>query len=485
MAQVSPFGGRFDPKSSSLNRGSMDEGARLSRLQGSIALLYWNFFNLILILLPMVLPASDFISQNLRYIMFNAVICTVFTWWRLGVPARLIWPIRFVLLLQVWLTICSFLSIVEMSRINDFETSNYFLIMAVIYYFNAAIISYVWHDYRKWLFNVLLVFFGASAFIGVLQFLKVPPALTLAAIYNSTNDIANWGVSASGVTVHGAGSIRAIGLGSWPEWLAFHGMSGWAIIASRLLKRSLLPWEFALASFFLFAAFAAQSRIMYLSLAACTLTFLYLLIKRDPKKGTLYLTIFVGGLLSLFIFAAERMSYVLQTDLSKDTTLQYRQDIAWKQAYNIMEQRPWFGIGPDDGLVWRVRGIIPDKWTQGEYVDNGFLLLLSWGGLPALAIFMPVFITGIMSAWLIVRDKNQTDSRRQNAFVGGLMISFILNNMLLNNGFTNIWMNCIIACVAATALPNSAEQLANLKRIYHIRRPRATLDRDAYRAIED
>lgn len=473
MSQVSPFGGRFDPKSSlQLTRQSMDEGKRLSVLQGSKALLYWNFLNLFFILIPMMLPAMDLIASNLRYIMFNAVICTVFTWWRLGVPTRLIWPIRFVLALQIWLTLCSFISGSQLGRTNDFETSNYFLIMAVIYYFNAAIISFVWHEYRKWFFNTILFTFFLSCLVGFLQFLKIPPALALASFYNGNNDITAWGVNEMGDIIHGAGSIRSIGLASWPEWLAFQGMTGWAIVASRLLKRSLLPWEFIMATFFLLTAFTAQSRIMYLSLGICTIAFLYMLIRRDRHRGPLYLTVFLVGLLAMFGLFGERLSYVLQTNIGEDKTLQYRQDVGWQQAYQIMEERPWVGIGPDDGLVWSVARIVPDRWTQGQYVDNGFLLLLSWGGLPALALYLPIVIIGIASAFLIVRNEDLSPERRQAAFVGGVMIGMVLNNMLLNNGFTNIWMNCILACVAATALPNSSERLKEMQRKYHIHRGR-------------
>lgn len=462
----------------------MDEGRRISILQGSKALLYWNFFTLGLVLLIMVAPTSDFASQNLRYVLFNAVLCAAFTWWRLGVPIRLVWPIRFVLLLQVWLTICSFLSGAELGRTNDFETSNYFLIVPVIYFINAAVISYVWHDYRKWFMNTLLVIFGVSCFIGFLQFLKIPPALALANIYNKI-DITAWGTDASGNVAFGRGSVRAVGLGGWPEWLAFHGLLGWGIVASRLLKRSLVPWEFALATFFLLSAFIAQSRIMYASLLVCTLTFLYLLIQRDPKYGKAYITAFVAALVVLIVVAGERMSYALSTNLQTDQTLSYRQDIGWQQAYSIMQERPWVGIGPDDRMVWQVNRTVPDRFTQGAPVDNGFLLLLSWGGLPALALYMPIVLIGLGSGLLLVTNKKLSFERRQMAFLGGLCMGLVLNNMMLNNGFTHIWMNCVIATFGALATPNSFEALQELKAKYHIHRGRQDFTSVEYAATTE
>ncbi len=457
----------------------MDEGRRVSLLRGSRGLLYWNFFSLFFILFPFIIPTTDFLASNLRYIMFNSVVCAAFTWWRLGVPIKIIWPIRFTLLLQIWLTICSYLGTIDLGRTNDFETSNYFLVMAVIYFLNTAIVSYVWHEYRRWFLNVLLVIFTVSCILGFLQFLKVPPALAVARFYNS-NDITAWGTDANGIIVHGAGSVRAVGLAAWPEWLAIHALLAWGIVASRLLQRSLTNREFVAASFFLLTSFIAQSRVMYLSVLLCSFAFLYLLIHRDRHKGGFYVSIFLGTLAALLIVGGERMSYVLTTNVEKDRTLEYRQDIGWQQAYRIMEERPWVGIGPDDGLVWNVRRAIPDKYVQGENVDNGFLVLLSWGGLPALALFMPILFISIGTGFMLTRDRTLSFERRQIGFVCGLLGFLLFNNMFLNNGFTNIWLNCIFASLGAMGLPNSFEAMQELRQRYHIRRGKQSFDTIEY-----
>lgn len=442
------------------------------RLRGVQGLINWNLFNLLLVLIPMFTPPNDFFPQVFRYVMFNAVVSGIFTWWKLNSPVQLIWPMRMLLLVQIWLTICSFISGLQLGRTNDFETSNYFLVMIVIFYFNGAMITYVWPKYRAVLLNLLLGIFTLSAVVGVLQFLKVPPALALARFYNARADITAWGVDASGVIVHGAGSVRAIGLGTVPEWLAFQGLLAWGIISSRLLYRQLKPWEFLAAMFFLMVALIAQSRVMYISLAICVIAFLVLLVRRDPKRGSLYVVSFAVCGMLLGIVAQERLSYAFGTNLQTDDTLRYRQEIGWVQAYQIIDERPWVGIGPDDGLVWRLRLITPDRWTQGTDLDNGFLLMASWGGYPALALFIGFLIFSLISAYTVVADRFATHERRRCAFVVGLAVVLVMNNMILNNGFTNIWFNCIFGALAAAATTSSSERIQELKCRLHVSRIR-------------
>lgn len=479
---LTPFGGKFEEKripfegkydrdrtSAHSSRETMDQGKQTSMLQGSKAILVWNYISLIFVLVPLFLPAWEVVANNLRYVMFNAVLVTTFTWWRLGAPVKLIWPIRFLLLVQIWLTVCSILAAVQLGRTNDFETSNYFLIMAFLYYINAVIVSHIWHDFRRKILNLILIVMGISATIGFLQFLKIPPAMALASIYNQTVDITSW--SQSGYTEGiSTGVVRPVGLGSWPEWLVFHALCGWAIIASRMVERNLKPWEFTLASFFLLCAALPQSRVMYLSLFACTIIFLYLIVRRDKVRGKVYLMGFICALALLVTAGSQRLGYVLQTDLTKDETLKYRQETGWQQAYRISEERPWTGIGPDNGMVWNVKRIVPDKYTQGQYLDNGFLLLLSWGGYPALALFLPVLFTGFFGGIMLARDRNASMERRKLAFVCSILVMCILNNMILNNGFTNIWMNCLIAVFGGMTLPNSKERLDELKGLLSAKR---------------
>lgn len=436
--------------------------AGIRSVQSVQGLLVWNAINLILIMLPLVVPLGmEALSKNLRYVMFSSVLCSAISWWRLQVPIRLIWPIRFTLLLQIWFTICCYMAAIDLGRTQDLETSNYFLVMAVIFYFQGSIFGYYWTKLRTWVLNFLLVLITISALVGFAQFLKVGPALKIAEFYNQFQPIDAWG---------GGKGIRAIGLASWPEFMAFQGLMGWGIIVARLFQRPLKGWEFSLAGFFLLVAYMAQSRIMYVSIFIATALYFYFLIKQDRKRGPLLLVLFAVGILSLFWFGQERLAYVLNTNVTNDPTLRYRQETGWMQAFRIYGERPWTGIGPDNKLVWEVGRTVPDKWTQGHYIDNGYLLLVSWGGLPAIALFIPIILTALGGCIMILRSQEASIERKQMAFICLVCTVSLLNNTFLNNGFTHTYLNCVIFYLAGLAQPSFVESQDELAMKLRVRK---------------
>lgn len=431
-------------------------------IQGAQGLLAWNVANMVLVMFLLITPLNTGVMVNaLRYVMLNAMLCVVFGWWRLRSQIRMTLPVIFIFALQLWLTICSYLAHIQLGRTNDFETSNYFLVMAVIYFFMGSVFVQHWPKLRELALKVLLLFVTISAVVAVGQFLKLGPAMQIAAFYNTFQSIDSWG---------GGGGVRVVGLAAWPEWMAFHGLIGWAILSSRLLTRSLKPWEFLGAGAFLFVAFMAQSRIMYVSVILATFVFLYMLIRNDRSKGPKYLVTFVVALLSLFIFAQEKLAYVLDTDIQNDPTLTYRQENAWPQAYHIMSERPWVGIGPDNDFPWEVSFAVPDRWFQGQFLDNGYLLLLIWGGIPALTLFMPILFSTLGSTFKVFRTGSFDPVRRQLAFMLCVATFGLWNNMFLNNGFTHIYLNCVLAYVGGLIMPTSAELRQEQNDKYGMRR---------------
>jgi hypothetical protein len=81
-----------------------------------------------------------------------------------------------------------------------------------------------------------------------------------------------------------------------------------------------------------------------------------------------------------------------------------------------------------------------------------------------------VILTGFFGGIMLARDRNASMERRKLAFLCTIMVMCILNNMVLNNGITNIWMNCLIAVLGGLTLPNSAERLDELKGLLNTKR---------------
>lgn len=411
-------------------------------------LLYWTYVNFLFCVVPLFLPAFPWVTPSIKYVMVSAIACTLIALWRLQVPIRFVWPIRFLLLLQLWLTFTSYHSMMTLTRSNDFEMSNYFIVMAIIYYIQGTIVAYVWPKTRQLFMNTYIILASCSAIVGFLQFLKFPPAVALGPYYNQAASIINW---------ENRGGVRAMGLSGSPAQLVFHCLAGFSLIASNLFNRSLKRWEFLMCCLFLLVSFMAQSRVLYVSLLIFTIAFLYLLVTRDKQNARLYLGGFAIFMVLLFTLGYDRMQYVLSTDIAKDPTLRWRQDYGWLQAYHILEERPWVGIGPDNNFVWEVMMTTPDRWTWRVHLDNGWLLLICWGGLPAAIMFAPFLITSIGGCIQLVRRVTISHERRVLACMVLAMMTVIINDMFLNNGFALPFLNCIIATFGGLCMPSREE----------------------------
>ncbi len=448
---------------------ALTQTSAVRSIDAAKGLLAWNYFNFGIPVMLTVLPPHPIIAENLRYLMLSILLCAALSWWKLNARLSMPWAVGFILLLQVWLTICSFLGTLELGRTNDFETSNYFIVMAVMLFFQGTIFVQFWPELRRNVLRVFFVVYSISSFVAILQFLKIGPALQIAAFYNTFANITEWG---------GGSGVRAIGLASWPSYMTLQAMICMFILLGKLFERPLKTWELCAIPVFLAVGFMAQSRILYVSLLLAVIGMLYMIWRYERKR---FAAFSVGLFLSagmMLIFASDRLAYALGTDVANDPTLTYRRDTGWQQAFHIYSERPWFGIGPDNRLVWDIsRG--NDQWSQGHHIDNGYLLMLSWGGLPAVAIFIFCLIFMLGGVVLVLTSQRTTVHQRQVALIAMVSFIIIFNDTILNNGFTNIWVNCILAYFCAMLQPTASERVQELKNRLNVRRRNLPAPTDA------
>lgn len=439
---------------------ALTQSSAVRSLDAAKGLLAWNYLNFLTPVFLTVLPPHPIIAENLRYLMLSILLCAAISWWKLNARLTMPFAVGAILLLQIWLTICSFLGTLQLARTNDFETSNYFIVMAVMLFFQGTIFVQFWPELRRNVLKIFLIVYSISAFVAILQFLKFGPALQIAAVYNTFANITEWG---------GAAGVRAIGLASWPSYMTLQALICLFIILGKMFERPLKNYELVLIPVYLGVGFMAQSRILYISLLLAVIGTLYMIWRYERKR----FAPFAAGLFlcagAMLIFASDRLAYALNTNVTDDPTLTYRRETGWQQAFHIYAERPWTGIGPDNRLVWDIsRG--NDQWSQGHHIDNGYLLMLSWGGLPAVAIFMFCLILMLGGVIIVLTDRRTSVHQRQVALVATVAFVIIFNDTILNNGFTNIWVNCILAYFCALLQPTAAERFQAIREKLNVHR---------------
>lgn len=436
--------------------GGMDNPRSLDGVKG---LVYWSlghiWYAMILSLMP---PNSGIVYQMYKFLGVSVIACMIVTFAKLKAPLRLVFPVYMLMVLQVWFFFCDLHASYTLGRFSIFGTPDFLLLFYVFYFVQASVIAYVAPEYRKTFMRFMMWTIVISGIVAVLQFVKFGPALALGYIYNTAHSIEEWDTR---------GGIRAFGLTGWPESMALLCIGGFAMVAGRMFERKLKAWEIAYAGFFLFVGVIAQSRTMYFGILACVIIFVWMLAKRD--KATALLFVFLGAILLTVVgvIAYEQLSYATNTNPFDSEELRFRLQVGWPQAYHIFEYRPWTGIGPDTNLVFINETTIPDFWVGGATLDNGYLMLISWGGLPALAIFVTALFAGIRGMFRTTKIKGIDPDRRLVAFFCLMMLLGLTNDMATAVGFVSQpWINMLIMTAAGLAMPSRTEAVGEITRPY-------------------
>lgn len=433
---------------------SLDNPGMMAGVRG---LAVWSmahiWYALIVALLP---PNTGLIYQMYKFLGLSLVACLIVTFSKLKVPLRIVWPVGLLMVLQIWFVFCDMQASLTLGRFSPFGTPDFLLLFYVFYFIQAAALVYYAPETRKLLIKMLIWSTALSSFVALLQFIKVGPALQLGNLYNAARNLENW---------DNRGGVRAFGLTGWPAMMALTSLGAAALIASRMLDRKLKVWELLACIAFLGVSLTAQARTLYPGIALAALALLWMLAKRDKPKALAFVMLAAALVTVLVTLFYDRIAYALTTNIFNDPNLNFRMHVAFPQAYKIFEARPWTGIGPDLNLVFISPATIPDRWVTGQTLDNGYLMLLAWGGLPALAIFLSAIGSGIAGLAKIVKMKGIDPSRRQLAFYGAAMLLGLLDYMLGGVGFVDTpFISMLLMTAIGLSLPSRDEAKIEVKR---------------------
>jgi hypothetical protein len=417
---------------------------------------WWGMINLWLVFSQILLPPNNF-----GWKVLGATFVSMILWIPLAigsqrVPLRLPAPIAFLLLLQIWTFVCAIYAQFSVGQYLVVTRLTGFYLLYVLGFVQGGCLVWFFPECRKLVIWTFIGMVGLSSVVAYLQFLRFGPAIELSRHYNPM-PIDNWG---------GRGGVRAFGLYGQLHHATIACLTAATLIAGNLLHRSLKRWELALTMFFLGAALMAQSRTVYLAIGVFVVLIAALYVRREREKAFFPMLFFALLLVAMFVVFYDRFAYLFSTfDFQRDASLVYRQERGWVQAMRIYEIAPWTGIGPS-GLLAVGTGDIgyQSKFFTGANLDNGYLMILAFSGLPGLALWLLFGATALVGVVRLAWSRSASEIQRVLALAVALSFSAVGLTMLMGNVISNVPPNLLVTFLAGIALSSKQEDLEQRRR---------------------
>lgn len=232
---------------------------------------------------------------------------------------------------------------------------------------------YCGEEVRKWIRVTIIVFYGFSGLIGLMQ-------------------LANIGWARNVFTTNLEMSIfRPVGTTDYPSQLGFQGFAGMILCGAPIVHRNLKVKEWIGVLFFALVILSAQYRSMYYAGLVIGLTpIMYFQFRRSKNLGVVFTTVMLAAITIPLILFPKKFEYGMRP-AANDPALLARQE-AWKQLQPIITARPMTGIGPDPNLMINSRMLKVDKWSS-TVLDNYYITIFACFGYLGLILVAIIFLT--------------------------------------------------------------------------------------------
>jgi uncharacterized membrane protein YobD (UPF0266 family) len=292
-------------------------------------------------------------------------------------------------------------------------------------------------EFRTWIKRTILVFFGFSGLIGLMQLANIGWALTTFAT-NLEMSI-----------------FRPTGTTDYPSQLGFEGFAGMMLCGAPIINRNLKWTEWMGILFFALVILCAQYRTMYYAGLIVGLSpIIYLQFRRNKNLGMVFTVVMLACVTVPLILFPKKFEYGLRP-ATNDPALMARQ-IAWKQLQPIIDARPMTGIGPDPNLMLSSGILKVDKWSS-TVLDNYYITIYACFGYLGLMIVGVTFISIIGGC--ILRAATDTQPAREWALVALVATVSILALSLTGNSIVYPPVGFFYAIILGLGAPTWKEEL--------------------------
>lgn len=405
----------------------------------------WGVGNVILALVQMFFaPIGPRIGVDVgnlnKFFMFSFGLWVAIALARRIAPLRI--PAAMILLVavQVWFTVATVVSQLQLGRHYEFIAPDYSLVAFFLAFIQGAMLVQMAPELRKTVAKGLIGLCLISAFVAVLQFVDFGPAIALANNLVGIDDITNWA---------GQGGVRAVGIFPGVILPVHYNLIVIGIIAAALFYRKLTAPEIALITVLIGVMLMSQVRNATVLIALVLLPLIALFVKRHRYGALPYVVAAVLVLLMMVFYGGDRFQYLFSGDTS---TFNYRQDVLWPQAFNILEHRPWFGIGVEPAFAG-FPVVASDRWSDAIILDNGYLVAIAFGGIPAVTFLILSALAAIVGSIRLVFRRSEDRWERGYAIAAFVVSMAFGYGMLFGNLITNISLGMFYFVVAGMAMP--------------------------------
>lgn len=353
------------------------------------ALYFWGMGNIFLVLICqfMNILTGPIGVQKFAYASMGA-------WFIVGlatkkIPLRLPLGIIFMLLLQIWFAITTLVASVYIARATIFTAFDILLLVYFMSFLQAQ--GLVWLDprCRRVFGRIMLIVMIASAFIAVAQFVGFGPAQAIGKMIRDADSLQAIADAETGDILRTPGLHSNIGMA------VAYGTISIVMLCSILYFRKFKFYEVASILALIASLVVVQVRNQALAIGLTILFLGWIIAKRYKVWGVLTNILVALAAVGVIFAKRESFGYLFEGGTG---TLDYRRDVLWTQAWNILNQHPVIGIGIEPGFAGWTTQILPNKWMQVGLMDNGWLIAGAFGGYPGMFLLGLVVLTGLIGS---------------------------------------------------------------------------------------